>query len=172
MPLSLFIAATLSAAQVDAARSQKSGEVPPVKQAEEGCAFSPESVVKGEIVVCAQRPQSYRINPDVMAARKALRGGGRPKGPERFKDDSCRTVGPMGCRDAGINLLAAAMTAAKMADKVSKGESVAGMFNTDPHPTEYQHYLEAKRAREAKEEEARVKEAVKAAAAARAAARP
>lgn len=144
---------------------------PPVKQAEEGCAFSAESVAKGEVVVCAQRPQSYRLNPDVMAAKKAMREGvSKPRGPERFKDDSCRTVGPMGCSEAGINLLAAAATAAKMADKLSKGENIAGMFITDPHPTEYQAYQQAKREREAKEEEARVKQAVKAAAAAKAAA--
>lgn len=156
MALAFFIAAAVVA------------PTPPVKQAEEGCAFSRESAEKGEIVVCAERPQTYRINPDVMAARKAVRGGGRPKGPERFRDDSCRTVGPMGCSNGGINLLAAAATAAKMADKLSKGESVAGMFITDPHPTEYQLYLEAKRQREATEEEAKVKEAVKAAALAKA----
>ena len=139
---------------------------PPVKQVEDSCALSRESAEKGEIVVCAQRPQSYRLNPDVMAARKAKRGGGRPKPPERFRDKSCQVVGPMGCGDGGVNLLAAAMTAAKMADKLSKGETIGGMFITDPHPSEYQLYLAAKREREAKEEEARTQEAVKAAKAA------
>jgi hypothetical protein len=134
---------------------------PPVRTAEEGCAFSRESAEKGEIVVCAQRPETYRLNPDVMAAKKAMRNGGAPKGPERFKDDSCRTVGPRGCSDAGINLIAAAVTAAKMADKLSKGESVKSMFVTDPHPTEYQLYIQAKREREAKEEEAETSAAVK-----------
>ena len=166
MALIFLIAAASSAGA--AAPAAQPRTPPPLKQAEEGCAFSRESAEKGEIVVCAQRLQSYRLNPDVMAAKKAMRSGGRPQGPERFRDDSCRTVGPMGCGSGGIDLIAAAATAAKMADKLSKGESVASMFITDPHPTEYQLYLAAKQEREAKEEEAKVKEAVKAAAAAKA----
>lgn len=135
----------------------------PAKQAEDACALSRESAEKGEIVVCGQRPQSYRLNPDVMAAKKAMRGGGRPRPPERFRDTSCKVVGPMGCGNGGVNLLAVALTAARMADKVSKGENVGGMFITDPQLSEYQLYQAAKRDREAKEEEARTQAAVKAA---------
>src|SRR5215217_682881 len=51
-----------------------------------------------EIIVCAQRKQGYRLDPDVMEARREIRSGGRPKPPEsRTKDNSCATVGPMGC---------------------------------------------------------------------------
>lgn len=135
----------------------------PVKQAEDTCALSRESAEKGEIIVCAPRPQSYRLNPDVMVAKKAMRGGGKPNPPERFRDTSCMVVGPMGCGNGGVNLLAAAMTAARMADKLSNGENIGTMFITDPHPSEYQLYQQAKREREAKEEEARTQEAVKAA---------
>jgi predicted lipid-binding transport protein (Tim44 family) len=50
-----------------------------------------------------------------------------------------------------INLLAAAVTAAEMADRVAKGQEIGSMFKTTPTPTEYDLYVEAKRAREAEE---------------------
>ena len=53
----------------------------------------------------------------------------------------------------GIDLLGAAMVLGTMATKAVKGENVGKMFVTDPQPTEYQLYLEAKREREAKEAE-------------------
>jgi hypothetical protein len=166
MPVALTIL-LLAAAQGPAAPAAATPATPPVRHAQEGCAFSPESVEKGEIVVCAQRPQSYRLDPDVMAAKKAKRDGGPPPGPERFVNQDCKTIGPMGCRgQAGINLLAAGITLAKMADRLSKGQEIGSMFITDPHPSEYQLYQAAKAAREAREEEARVQEAVKAQAAA------
>ena len=107
------------------------------------------------IVVCAPKPQGYRIDPDVLAAHKAKREmmAGRPHNPhETFKDNSCKVVGPAPCMDAPmINLLAAAATAAEMADRLSKGQEIGSMFVTDPQPSEYQLYLEAKKEREAKE---------------------
>jgi hypothetical protein len=164
MPVALIIALLAAAQDAPAAATPAT---PPVKHAQEGCAFSPESVEKGEIVVCAQRPQSYRLDPDVMAAKKAKRDAGPPPGPERFVNQDCKTIGPMGCRgQADINLLAAGMKLAKMADRLSKGQEIGSMFITDPHPSEYQLYLAAKAAREAREEEARIAEAVKAQAAA------
>jgi len=76
----------------------------------------------------------------------------------------------MGCRgQTGINLLAAGMTLAKMADRLSRGQEIGSMVITDPHPSEYQLYRDAKATREAQEEDARVREAVKAQAAAAAA---
>jgi hypothetical protein len=140
---------------------------PPVKQAEDGCAFSRESAEKGEIVVCAQKPQSYRLNPDVMAAKKAMRDGGGPKPPERFVNTDCKTIGPMGRRgQATVNLVGTALALAKMADRMSKGESLASLLITDPHPSEYQLYQAAKADREAREEDARIKAIVAAQAAA------
>jgi hypothetical protein len=107
-----------------------------------------------EIVVCAQRVEGYRIDPDVLEAQRAKKNHTRPRRPERLVDRSCETVGPMGCRDgAGINLLAAAVTAATMVEKAVKGENVGEMFITDPQPDEYQLYLEAKHAREMREAE-------------------
>src|SRR5437763_6020968 len=95
-----------------------------------------------EIVICAEKPQGYRINPDVLKARREKRSAGRPTrpGPIAMKDNSCTVVGEAPCRGVftGINLLAAAATLATMADRLSKGQEIGSMFITDPHPSEYQ----------------------------------
>jgi hypothetical protein len=58
----------------------------------------------------------------------------------------------MGCRGGPtINLIAAAMTAAEMAKRISEGKEIGSMFQTTPEPTEYDLYKEAKARREAKE---------------------
>jgi hypothetical protein len=58
----------------------------------------------------------------------------------------------MGCRGGPtINLIGAALTAAEMAKRVAEGKEIGSMFITDPHPSEYQLYVAAKRRREAKE---------------------
>lgn len=118
----------------------------------------------GEIVVCGERPQGYRLDPDVMEASRGKRGGGRLKRPERHRDTSCASVGPAGCigAGAGINLIGAALTAAEMAARLAKGEPIGKMFVTDPQPTEYQRYVAAKRVREAREAEAATARAVQA----------
>jgi hypothetical protein len=122
---------------------------------ERSCVPSTKDAESRVIVVCAPKPQGYRIDPDVLAARKAKREmmAGRPHNPhETFKDNSCKVVGPAPCMDAPmINLLAAAATAAEMADRLSKGQEIGSMFVTDPQSSEYQLYLEAKKEREAKE---------------------
>jgi hypothetical protein len=123
-----------------------------VAPAKEACASNRRPPNPGEILVCA--PEGYRLNPDVLEAKRQMRSGGRPTPRNMMEDHSCATIGPMGCRGGGINLIAAAMTVAKMADRLSKGEEIGSMFITDPQPTEYQLYLEAKRRREAKEAEA------------------
>jgi hypothetical protein len=119
-----------------------------------------------EIVVCAQRPEGYRLDPDVMKARKSYREHLRPKPPERFVDTSCRSVGPMGCGPpAGINLIGAALTAVQMAQRLASGKEIGSMFVTDPNPSEYQLYQEAKQEREAREAQQAAQAAAKAAAA-------
>jgi len=59
----------------------------------------------------------------------------------------------MPCVNAGINLLAAALTAAELAKRLAAGQEVGSMFLTDPHPDEYHLYLAAKARREAEEEQ-------------------
>jgi len=108
------------------------------------------------ITVCAQRPQGYRLNPDVMAAKRIKRTGrgAAPKGPENFKQNDCATVGPMGCRGQGvIDIPSAAIAAVQMVAKAVQGEDVGKMFQTDKNLSEYELYLLAKAEREAREEE-------------------
>jgi len=99
------------------------------------------------IVICTQRPQGYRLNPDVMEARRETHSGGRPQRPGGKPIPDC-TAGPQPCTMAGINLIGAALTAVEMAQRAAKGQEVGSMFVTDPHPTEYQLYLMAKARRE------------------------
>ena len=123
----------------------------------------------GTIVICTQRPQGYRLNPDVMEARREMRSGGRPvrQGTETPRPD-CVTVGPAPCVNAGINLIAAALTAAEMAKRVATGQEIGSMFKTDPHPDEYRLYLMAKQRREEEEAQRTAEAKSKAAAAAQA----
>jgi hypothetical protein len=106
------------------------------------------------IVICTERPQGYRLNPDVMAAKRATKSGGRPvrQATETPRPD-CATVGPFPCVNPGVNLIGAALTAAEMAERLAKGEEVGSMFVTNPHPDEYHLYLMAKARREQEEAE-------------------
>jgi hypothetical protein len=105
------------------------------------------------IVICAERPEGYRINPDVMEAKREKKNPGRPVRPGGVPIPDCAHVGPAPCVTAGINILAAAATAAEMAKRLSSGQEVGSMFETDPHPSEYQLYQAAKARREAVEGE-------------------
>jgi hypothetical protein len=161
LTLAIALAAQVGGAPADAAprqpessRALKTVEAP-AKTADR-CGPAPPTTEPGEIFVCAPRPQGYRIDPDLLEAERAKRSG-RPKPPERMADTSCASVGPMGCTGvggAGIDLLGAAMVLGTMATKAVRGENVGSMFVTDRQPTEYELYVEAKRAREAREAEA------------------
>ena len=108
------------------------------------------------IVVCVEKSDGYRIDPDVLAAKKAKRDAdhGRPLSrSERVADNSC-AVGPNACVDTGINLLAVALTAAQMAERLAKGQEIGSLFVTDPQMTEYQYYQMARHEREKLEGEA------------------
>jgi hypothetical protein len=127
------------------------------KAAERECAPQASDSKANEIVVCAVKPQGYRLDPDVLEARKLKKQGDtvRPRNPhETYSDHNCATIGPMGCRGVPtINVIAVAATAAKIADRLSKGQEIGSIFETEPHPSEYQLYVEAKRLREAREDE-------------------
>ena len=128
----------------------------PVTKAQDGCTDPRPKSDSGQIVICAPKSDGYRLNPDVMEAKRELRGGGRKKRPENFKDRPCAAgVGPAPCMTAGINLIGAALTAAEMAKRVADGKEIGSMFVTDPHPSEYQLYVMAKARREAREAEAK-----------------
>lgn len=177
MPIGLSVALALAAQAVSgapapAAAPQAAEAAPPQKPASpgaaDGCRRTWPDADTQEIVVCAERPRGYRIDPDIVSARKMKRSGGRPSRPNAagVRDTSACAVGPQGCQSAGINLIGAALTAAEMASRLAKGQEIGSMFVTDPQPGEYQLYLAAKAAREAKEAEraAKAKAAQKSAA--------
>lgn len=139
----------------------------PVKDAQRECVNPPVPDTKSrEIIVCTVRPNGYRLDPDVLAARRLKKKGesSQPRNPhETYADHSCATVGPMGCRgQPTIDVFTAAATLAAMAERVTKGQEVGSMFQTTPTSSEYQLYLEAKKQRE----EAEANKAAKARAAA------
>lgn len=121
------------------------------------CASERREAPVQDIIVCART--GFRLDPDVLAAQKAMRRGSRPTNPhESFKDHSCATIGPMGCRGLPtVDLVRMATVLGTMAAKASHGENVGAMFVTDPQPTEYSLYKEAKAKREAAEVEAAAK---------------
>jgi hypothetical protein len=181
LPAALLFAQAASAAPAEPAPSYgpaapAPAKTAPVKMAQQQCAPQAHDAKSDEIVVCAIKPQGYRIDPDVLAARRMKKKGdaGQPHNPhETYADHSCATVGPMGCRGgATFNVVGAAMAAANMIDKAVKGENVGQTLVTDPTQSEYKLYQEAKREREEKEADAAAKavtEAAKAKAAAEAA---
>jgi hypothetical protein len=124
---------------------------PKTEAAVSACAAPAVDKDKGEIFVCAPRPEGYRIDPDVLKASKQARNRTRPKRPERLVDNSCASVGPHGCTTTGINLLNAALVLATIAQKAVSGGNVGQMFVTDPELSEYELYKLAKSEREAKE---------------------
>lgn len=155
----------------EAAAAPKPVPAPPANPEQRECTNTNKDPNSNEIVVCAPRPQGYRLNPDVLEAKREMRSGGPPKSQQQRMQvqDNC-AVGPAGCQYAGINLLAAAVTAATMAGRLAKGEEIGSMFQTDPHPDEYHLYLAAKARREAKEAEAKARAVAAAAKQAQAAA--
>ena len=121
----------------------------------------------GPIVICAPKSQGYRLDPDVLEAkREKTNQAGRPHNPhEAYRDKGC-SIGPAGCPPAPVNLIAAGLAAAQMAARLSKGQEIGSMFQTTPEPSEYQLYLEAKKRREEAEAAAAAEKAKAAAQAA------
>ena len=159
MPFGLPVALlTLAQAASSAPAAPPAASASVAKPATDNCRTPAPTTDTRTIVVCAPKPQGYRLDPDVMEARREARNHTRPKGREMMKDNPCATVGPMGCRgNAGIDLVNAAAVLGQMAARLGRGENVGKMFETDPQPTEYQLYVEAKKRREAKEAEAAAK---------------
>lgn len=160
LPLALALLAP-AAAYGPAAPPSPNPPVPPAAPAQRECAPQSSDPKANEIVVCAVKPEGYRLPPDIVEARKLKKEGiaGRPHNPhETFADRSCANVGPMGCRGTpAINLLAVALTAAEISMRLAKGEEIGSIFETTPTPSDYQYYQEAKKRREDKEAEAAAK---------------
>jgi len=166
-PIALLVLAQAAAATPAPAKDQSNAAAEPAP-AQPDCK-SPGADTR-VIVICAQKPQGYRLNPDVMEARRETRSAGRPTSPYQQLRPDCASVGPAPCVSAGISLIGVALTAAEMAKRLAEGKEVGSMFKTDPHPSEYQLYQMAKARREAEEAEKAAIAKAKAAAAKAAAA--
>jgi len=165
--LAQSVSAAPAGSQTAPDKSITPSKSPASVNAREDCSPNAPSADQRSIVICAQRPNGYRLNPDVMEAKREKRkgDGGLPGRPSIAVQTPC-SVGPEPCQSAGINLIGAAITAVTMAEKAAKGENVGDMFVTDPHPSEYQLYIMAKKRREAREAEEKAEARVKARAAA------
>lgn len=125
----------------------------------------------GVITVCAPTPDGYRIDPDILKAKQIAHNHTLPRKREMLRDNSCQVVGGNGCMNPPIlNVMGAAMTAAKTIQTALTGGNVMKLLETDPQPSEYEIYLAAKADREAQERDAAAQAAALAAKAKRAAA--
>jgi len=185
MPAGLSIALMLSAQ----AATQAAGAAPPaygpatmsasapttavpVREAQRECSTPPAPNPNSrEIVVCAIKPNGYRLDPDVLTARRLKKQGEsvRPRNPhETYAGHDCATVGPMGCRgQPTIDIFTAAAALAQMAERLSNGQEIGSMFQTTPAKGDYALYLQAKHEREEQEADKKAKAAQAKAAAAR-----
>ena len=157
MPAGLSVALTLSAQATTAsaygpAPAPAAPAAAPAKECKTPTAPDPNS---REIVVCAIKPNGYRLNPDVLEAKRLKKKGEsvHPRNPhETYANHDCATVGPMGCRgQPTIDIFTAAAALATMAERVSKGQEIGSMFQTTPAKGDYALYLEAKKEREEQE---------------------
>ena len=171
VPLALFLLAQwASAAPANPPPAPAQGATPSKAPASvntrEDCSPTTPAATQRSIVICAQRPNGYRLNPDVMEAKREKRKGeGGPPGRSSIAVQNPCSIGPEPCQSAGINLVGAAIAGVTMVERAAKGENVGDMFVTDPHPSEYQLYQMAKKRREAREAEEKVEAQAKARAA-------
>jgi hypothetical protein len=155
--VAILILAQAAAAHVPSPSAAPSAPSAPTDadSSQRDCVAQSKDPNANQIVICAPRPQGYRLPPDIVEARRMKKKGDtvRPHNPhETYADHNCATVGPMGCRGTPtLNMIAVAAVAAKIGERLSKGQEVGTVFETTPSSSEYQLYLEAKKRREEKE---------------------
>src|SRR5690349_9555966 len=100
MPVGLPVAVIFFAQATTAAVPPEAAPTP-AKVTQRDCSPRAPDPKSGEIVICAEKPDGYRINPDVIQARKLKKrsDAGRPTrpGPIAMKDNSCSVVGEAPC---------------------------------------------------------------------------
>jgi hypothetical protein len=172
MPVALAILAQASGAAPPAYGPAAPPKAAPAPPPSPDCAVQNATPKGNEIVICAPKPDGYRLPPDIVEARRLKKKGDsvRPRNPhETYADHSCANVGPMGCTGTPtINLLAVAAVGAEISRRLAQGKEVGSVFETTPQSSEYQLYLEAKKRREEKEADAAAKKTKAAAEAAQA----
>lgn len=104
-----------------------------------------------DIVVCAQRGQPYRLDPDVMDANRQVETNNRSATSAIPPAQASCSASPMHCPMGleSLDVANVAIVAATIAVKAAKGEDWKSAFKPGG-PDEYQLYQQAKRRREAK----------------------
>ena len=137
--------------------------VPPASKAAKPAADPCRLQDSRDIVVCAQRKQGVRIDTDVVGATRQVEQNARAATATMPAAQANCSASPQGCGTglAGLDLANVALVVATTAVKAAKGEDWTKVLKPGG-PDEYQLYLEAKREREAKEQEARDAAAIRA----------
>lgn len=151
MPIGLPVALALLAEGVAYGPAAPAPPKPAAKATpQDSCDTARANADSREIVICAQRSSGYRLNPDVVEAKREGRAAlaGRLKTPrEKMAINECA----FSCYTGSPDLLAAAIGAVTMAKRLAEGKEVGSMFVTRPQTDEYHRYLQAKQRREARE---------------------
>ena len=118
----------------------------PLQVVEDNCKSSD----PGEIVVCAEKPEGYRIDPTVMEAQQQAEAASRSANAIVPTAQASCSASPSGCGTGleGLDLLNVAVVVGTMAVRAAKGDDWTKAFKTGG-PDEYQLYKEAKQRREA-----------------------
>jgi hypothetical protein len=95
-----------------------------------------------EVVVCGRSQQRYRIDPDMLAAIRAVEAP--PPKPALDATNAGGCIGP-NCGGGTIPLVAMALTALKAAELAAEGDDWKEAFRT--HPDQYQAYQQSKKGR-------------------------
>ena len=83
--VAIIMAAGLAAAQPADPPAQPPPEQP-AATASTDCRTATPAPDKDEIVVCAEREEGYRINPDVLEANRAVKNRNKPRPRETMRD--------------------------------------------------------------------------------------
>ena len=118
------------------------------------CRNAPPSPNSRSILVCGQKPDGYRIDPDILEAKREHRNQSGPRPRDTMTHNDCATVGPMGCRPGRPSTSSPSPGDCANGRNREQGRRRRKMFETTPEMSEYQLYLEAKKRREAKEAQA------------------
>lgn len=147
--------ATASAAQATPSTDYRPPTPVPVRTASQAPRSNCQSQDISDITVCAQRPQGYRLDPNVVdAERQADRARASASAALPPAQASCARS-PMGCGTGleGLDLANVAIVLGTTAVKAAEGQDWQGIFKKGGS-NEYQLYLEAKEQREARKLEA------------------
>ena len=125
-------------------------EPKPLQVVEDNC----KSRDPDEIVVCAEKPEGYRIDPSVMGAQREAENASRSASAAVPAAQASCSASPSGCGSGleGLDLLNVAVVLGTMAVRAAKGDDWTKAFKTGG-PDEYQLYQQAKRRREAHDAE-------------------